>query len=143
MIVYVDGVFDLTHYGHFQLFKNAKQLGNTLYVGVLSDKECEDYKRLPILTAEERRLNILNSNYVDKVIINVPNIITDEFIKKHKIDIVAHAHKIEEEDHYDYQYYIPKKLGIFKRLEYTPSMSTTDIINRILNNKDKSNKIIL
>tara|TARA_B110000046_G_scaffold143754_1_gene150783 strand:+ start:231 stop:641 length:411 start_codon:yes stop_codon:yes gene_type:complete len=133
MIVYVDGVFDLTHNGHFQLFKNAKALGDTLYVGVLSDKECENYKRLPILTSQERKLNILNSHYVDRVIIDVPNVVEKDFIEKYKIDIVAHAHKIEEDHQYDYQYKIPKQMGIFKRLDYTNTISTTDIINRILN----------
>lgn len=132
MIVYVDGVFDLTHNGHFKLYKQARALGDTLYVGVLSDEECENYKRLPILTAEERRDNILNSEYVNKVILNVPNIVTKDFIKKHNIDIVAHAHKIEDDEYYHYQYKDAKEMGIFRRLEYTESVSTTDIINRIL-----------
>ena len=132
MIVYVDGVFDLTHNGHFKLYKQARSLGDKLYVGVLSDDECENYKRRPILTAEERRLNILNSEYVDKVIINVPNIVTKEFIEKYKIDIVAHAHKPDEDDYYYYQYKEPIEMGIFRRLDYTDGISTTDIINRIL-----------
>ena len=134
MIVYVDGVFDLTHDGHFKLFKNAKALGDTLIVGVLSDIECENYKRKPILTAEERRANILHSQFVNKVIINVPNVVTKEFIDKHNIDIVAHAHKLEEDEYYHYQYAVPKQLNIFKRLDYTDSISTTDIIKRIINN---------
>ena len=132
MIVYVDGVFDLTHNGHFKLYKQASKLGDKLYVGVLSDEECENYKRRPILTAKERRDNILNSQYVDKVILNVPNVVTKEFIKEHNIDIVAHAHKVEEDDYYDYQYKDAKDMGIFRRLEYTESVSTTDIINRVL-----------
>ena len=132
MIVYVDGVFDLTHNGHFKLYKQARSLGDTLYVGVLSDNECESYKRRPILTADERRLNIINSEYVDKVILNVPNIVTREFIEKHKIDIVAHAHTIEEDEYYHYQYKDAKEMGIFRRLDYTTGISTTDIINRIL-----------
>ena len=132
MIVYVDGVFDLTHNGHFKLYKQARELGDTLYVGVLSDDECENYKRRPILTAEERRDNILNSEYVDKVILNVTNVVTKEFIKEHSIDIVAHAHKMDDDDYYDYQYRDAKEMGIFKRLEYTEGVSTTDIIKRIL-----------
>ena len=132
MIVYVDGVFDLTHNGHFKLYKQARSLGDKLYVGVLSDDECENYKRRPILTAKERRLNILNSEYVDKVIIDVPNIVTKEFIEKYKIDIVAHAHKPDEDDYYYYQYKEPIEMGIFRRLDYTDGISTTDIINRIL-----------
>ena len=52
--------------------------------------------------------------------------------KEHNIDIVAHAHKVEEDDYYDYQYKDAKDMGIFRRLEYTESVSTTDIINRVL-----------
>jgi len=131
-IVYVDGVFDLTHNGHFKLYENAKKLGDILYVGILSDEECISYKRKPILTADERRINILNSKYVNKIIMNVPNIVTNEFIDEYNIDIVAHAHKEEEDSFYHYQYKIPKELGIFKRLEYTTGITTTDIINRVL-----------
>ena len=134
MIVYVDGVFDLTHDGHFKLFENAKSLGDTLYVGVLSDAECTTYKRKPVLTSNERKKNISHSPFVNKIITDVPNVITKEFINKYKIDIVAHAHTIEEDDTYHYQYEIPKQLGIFKRLDYTNSISTTEIIKRILNN---------
>lgn len=133
MIVYVDGVFDLTHDGHFKLFKNARALGDTLIVGVLSDIESENYKRKPILTANERKANILHSQYVSKVIINVPNVVTKEFIDTHNINIVAHAHKLSEEEYYHYQYKIPKQLGIFKRLDYTESISTSEIIKRIQN----------
>ncbi len=133
MIVYVDGVFDLTHDGHFKLFKNARALGDTLIVGVLSDIESENYKRKPILTANERKANILHSQYVSKVIINVPNVVTKEFIDTHNINIVAHAHKLSEEEYYHYQYKIPKQLGIFKRLDYTESISTSKIIKRIQN----------
>ena len=130
--VYVDGVFDLTHNGHYKLYEQAKQLGDYLYVGILSDEECTSYKRKPVLTAEERRLNILHSRYVDEIIMNVPNVVTNEFIDKHSIDIVAHAHNVEEDSFYHYQYKIPKELGIFKRLEYTNGITTTDIIKRVL-----------
>ena len=71
----------LTHYGHYNLFKQAKTYGNILYVGVLSDKECENYKRKPILTEEERYNNVKCSRDVDMVIKGVPNIVTKEFIQ--------------------------------------------------------------
>lgn len=130
-IVYVDGVFDLTHYGHYNLFKQAKTYGDILYVGVLSDKECENYKRKPILTEEERYNNIGCSRDVDMVIKGVPNVVSEEFINKYNIDIVCHAHSLEEYDRYKYQYIDAMKLNKFRRLEYTTTISTTDIINRI------------
>jgi ethanolamine-phosphate cytidylyltransferase len=133
--IYVDGVFDLTHYGHYKLFKQAKELGDILIVGVLSDEECEKYKRAPILTEEERAENIRCCGYVDTVIGGVPNIVTKEFIEKYNIDIVAHAHILDDHEKYKYQYIDAINMGIFKRLNYTSTISTTDIINRIKRGK--------
>lgn len=130
-IVYVDGIFDLTHYGHYNLFKQAKKLGDILYVGILSDEECKNYKRKTILNIEERYMNVICSHHIDKVIKNVKNIVTKDFIKEHNIDIVAHAHRMDEDNYYNYQYKDAKEMGKFVRLDYTSSISTTEIINRI------------
>ena len=93
----------------------------------------EGYKRKPVLTSLERFKNVSGIKYVDIVLKDVPNIVTKEFIKKHNIDIVAHGHTIEEDEYYHYQYKDAKELGIFRRLEYTSTISTTEIINRIKN----------
>ena len=129
--IYVDGVFDLTHYGHYKLFQQAKELGDILIVWVLSDDECKNYKRKPILTEKERAENIRCCGHVDKVIEGVPNIVTKNFIEKYNIHIVANAHSIQEHEKYKYQYLDPIKLGIFRRLNYTSTISTSDIIKRI------------
>ena len=129
--VYVDGVFDLTHYGHYKLFKQARELGDILIVGVLSDEECKNYKRKPILTEKERAENIRCCGHVDTVIEGVPNVVTKDFIEKYNIQIVAHAHTTEEHEKYKYQYIDPLQLGIFRRLNYTSTISTSDIIKRI------------
>ena len=86
--VYVDGVFDLTHYGHYKLFKQARELGDTLIVGVLSDEECRNYKRSPILTEKERTENIRCCGHVDEVIEGVLNVVTKDFIEKN-VDIFS------------------------------------------------------
>ena len=131
--VYVDGVFDLTHYGHYKLFQQAKKLGDILIVGVLSDEECRNYKRNPILSEKERAENIRCCGHVDHVIEGVSNVVTKDFIEKYNLHIVAHAHKIEEHEKYKYQYIDPLHLGIFRRLNYTSTISTSDIIDRVKN----------
>ena len=45
--VYVDMVGDLFHIGHINMFKQARELGDYLIVGVHSDKAVESYKRTP------------------------------------------------------------------------------------------------
>ena len=72
---------------------------------------------------EERIIVVEACKYVDGVISDAP-VITEDYIKKHNIDIVAHAHSLEDEDKYNFMYDIPHKLGIFKRLEYSKTIST-------------------
>lgn len=52
--VYVDGCFDLMHYGHANAIRQAKELGDELIVGVVSDEEIVANKGPPVLCMEER-----------------------------------------------------------------------------------------
>jgi len=128
--VYVDVVGDLFHSGHVQFFQKAKAHGNYLIVGVHGDDACTKYKRLPILTLQERCTSIRGCRWVDEVIPDAPIGITEEWIKKHNIDIVVHGDDFDEEKKQS-QYAVPIKMGIFRTTPYTPGISTTEILNRI------------
>lgn len=39
MRVYMDGCFDMMHYGHCNALRQARELGDELVVGVVSDEE--------------------------------------------------------------------------------------------------------
>jgi len=134
--VYIDMCGDLFHYGHVNLLKEAKSLGDFLIVGVHSDETIKSYKRTPVMIMNERIKVIESCKYVDKVIPNAPLVINEEYIKGYNIDILEHEHNILEHDKYIFMYDIPYKLGIFRRLDYTNSISTTDIINRIKSRSD-------
>lgn len=63
------GTFDLLHWGHINLLKRARSLGNRLIVGLSSDdfnkmKHKESYHQY-----EERKLILNSIRYVDQVII--------------------------------------------------------------------------
>ena len=47
--VYVVMVADLFHYGHVELLKRAREYGNYLVVGLVSDESAAENKRTPIL----------------------------------------------------------------------------------------------
>lgn len=128
--VYVDVVGDLFHAGHVQFFQKAKAHGDYLIVGVHGDEACREYKRRPILTLEERCIAIEACRFVDEVIPNSPIGITEEWIRKHGIDLVIHGDDFTEEKKLS-QYAVPIKMGIFITVPYTPGISTTEILNRI------------
>ena len=52
--VYVDMVADLFHYGHVELLRQARALGDHLLVGIHSEDVILAHKRKPILTMEKR-----------------------------------------------------------------------------------------
>lgn len=134
MIIYTSGVFDLFHYGHMKLLNKCKELfpNSIFYVGVHSDKDVESYKRKPIMTMEERIKSIETYGIIDKIIKNAPLLETKEFYNLHKIDIILHAHSQQDNKYYIekfYKYAYEKKM--FRRLDYTSDISTTELINRI------------
>ena len=133
--VYVDIVGDLFHAGHVEFLKNAKSFGDYLIVGVLADDVVQGYKREPVLTLEERAKVIEACKYVDQVIVAPPLRLTEEMVKELKIDYVVHGNDFNKELLQD-QYGVALKLGIFRTVPYTPGVSTTNIIQRIVSRHD-------
>lgn len=63
------GTFDLLHYGHINLLKRARALGDHLTVVLSTDKfnkECKD--KICIQSYEERKLILESLRFVDNVI---------------------------------------------------------------------------
>ncbi|CAK9141282.1 unnamed protein product [Ilex paraguariensis] len=52
--VYMDGCFDMMHYGHCNALRQARALGDQLIVGVVSDAEITANKGPPVTPLHER-----------------------------------------------------------------------------------------
>ena len=89
-------VGDLFHYGHLRLIQKIHNMGYNVIVGVHDDKTVESYKRKPILNMKERIEIIQSCKYIDFVIPNAPLIITKKYLEENNIDMVFHAHSLEE-----------------------------------------------
>ena len=123
---------DLFHFGHVNFLKQASEIGDYLIAGIHSDETVQNYKRSPIMTMEERISVVASCRYVDEVIADAPLIIDLKWIKKHNIHLVVHGDDFSE-DLLQLCYKIPIEMGIFKKVPYTPGISTTDITNRLKN----------
>ena len=123
---------DLFHFGHVNFLKQASEIGDYLIAGIHSDETVQNYKRSLIMTMEERISVVASCRYVDEVIPNAPLIIDLKWIKKHNIHLVVHGDDFSE-DLLQLCYKIPIEMGIFKKVPYTPGISTTDIMNRLKN----------
>ena len=87
--VYVTMSTDIIHHGHIHVIEDARKLGDVT-VGLLTDKAIASYKRLPLLSYEQRKKIMENIKGVKNVIPQetldyVPN------LKKLKPDYVVHG----------------------------------------------------
>jgi len=132
--VYIDGVYDLFHAGHLRTLEYCKNMfSNTcLIVGVINDKDATSYKRPPIISEKDRYTVIRSLRVVNEVIENAPLIITEEFIKVHRIDYVLHSFSDESDAEKQSEFYkVPRDLGAFIQVPYSTGTSTSDIIKKI------------
>ena len=133
---YVDMVADLFHIGHANQLRRVRELGYTVVVGVHADDAViKAYKSSPVMAMAERVAAVEACKYADEVIPDAPIVIDEEFLTRHRIDMVFHGHT-EAEDHlYREMYATPMRLGKFMRTERTPGISTTMLIARIARNE--------
>ena len=88
--ILVDLSFTLPHHGHIRLLKKASKYGEVI-VALTSDDEVLKHKGYQSELDYKSRREILNSiKYVHKVI-KSNWLITDDFLKKHKIDYLLHG----------------------------------------------------
>lgn len=52
--IWMDGVYDMMHYGHMNAFRQARALGTYLVVGINSDETVTVCKGRPICNEQER-----------------------------------------------------------------------------------------
>jgi len=90
--LYMDGIWDLTHYGHFRALEQAKKAFPNVYllVGCCNDALTHKYKGQTVLTDLERYESMRAVRWVDEVVPDAPWVITDEFLDRHDIDFVCH-----------------------------------------------------
>lgn len=135
-VVYVDGTFDLLHPGHVSFLRKAKELGDYLVVGVHDDPTIEALMcpAMPIMTLQERVLNVLAMKYVDDVIIGAPYAVTKELIDQINPAIVVQG-SVPTRTNTEDAFRVPKQLGIYQHIESDwPEFTAKDVVHRVLGN---------
>jgi len=134
--IWIDGCFDLMHFGHANAFRQARALGDVLVVGLNMDAEILKYKGPPIMSEEERYVAVKACKWVDEVVRDVPYVMNQEYLDmifdKHKIDFVVHGDDPSLLPDGSDVFATAKKAGRFKTIKRTEGVSTTDIVGRML-----------
>eukprot|EP01105_Mastigella_eilhardi_P025119 TRINITY_DN6720_c0_g1_i1.p1 TRINITY_DN6720_c0_g1~~TRINITY_DN6720_c0_g1_i1.p1 ORF type:complete len:340 (+),score=113.42 TRINITY_DN6720_c0_g1_i1:27-1022(+) len=139
--VWLDGCFDMFHWGHANVIRQSRlAVGGDpiIVVGVHDDEEIMRVKGPCLMHQNERFAAVDYCKYVDEMIPHVPYSPNVELMKTHKIDVVVHGDDIavDANGHNAYEEII--KAGVkFQVVPRTEGVSTTDVIQRIL---DTSNK---
>ncbi|XWS22038.1 hypothetical protein CRYUN_Cryun29cG0000600 [Craigia yunnanensis] len=134
--VYMDGCFDMMHYGHCNALRQARALGDQLVVGVVSDAEIIANKGPPVTPLHERMIMVKAVKWVDEVICDAPYAITEDFMKKlfdeYNIDYIIHGDDPCVLPDGTDAYALAKKAGRYKQIKRTEGVSSTDIVGRML-----------
>lgn len=132
--IYVDGVFDLLHWGHLNALRQSSELGGKIVVGVVSDEETKATKGVaPIYSSNERAELIRGCRWVDDVIVDTPYDVSLYFLENvAKCDVVAHGDDIaigtSGKDCYDE----PKRAGKFIYFKRSRGCSTSTTLGRLV-----------
>ena len=130
--IYMDGVFDIIHSGHFNAFRQAQYLGDILVCGLNSDADVAKAKGKTLMDIKERSSLAGSSKWISEVALDTPYTPTIETLDTYKCDYLAHGDDIPTNEHGNTIYddlIAKKRLRVFRRTE---GISTTVIIGRLL-----------
>ena len=120
------GTFDVFHVGHVNILQRASALGDTLIVGVSTDKLNFSKKGRNPIYNEKDRMKIINSlRYVNLCFPEESLEQKADYIKQYNVDVLVMGD--DWKGKFDYL----KEFCEVIYLERTPSVSTTEIIEVI------------
>lgn len=140
-IYYIDGGFDLFSPGHIVALKTLRSIADEnnalVIVGVQDDSSVNAHKGLnyPVMNLFERSLCVLQSKYIDGIVISAPYKPTAKYLRllPMKVSKVFHGPTREKDD----PYAEVKSLGLYEQLgrHKYDNLTTEDIVERVLNNR--------
>lgn len=127
------GTFDYFHYGHYNLLKRAKDLGDYLIVGVSSDEMCRQKGKITLLNENTRMDIVRNLKFVDEVIIenNMEQKCVD--VKKYHVDtfVLGSDYSVVFPKMPEYKELLKMNCNVVF-LERTKDISTTELKSKLL-----------
>ena len=129
--IFVNGTFDILHPGHVQLLNYAKSLGDTLTVGIDSDRRVQEKKgpTRPVNSVGDRAYMLQNLKAVDYIVIFDSDEELERCIKTVKPDIMVVGSDWKDKSVIGSMY--SAELRFFDRIEeYATTKTIQVIINR-------------
>lgn len=130
--VWMDGCFDMVHFGHANSLRQGKLMGNYLKVGVHTDEDITLHKGPPVFSEQERYRMVRAIKWVDEVIEAAPYVTTLETLDNHNCNFCAHGNDITMTADGTDSYHLVKNAKRYKEFQRTQGVSTTNIVGRML-----------
>jgi len=133
-IVFTNGCFDLIHLGHVDYLSKARDLGDLLVVGVNTDSSVRRLKgeKRPLQDENTRTIILASMIFVDYVVLFDEDTPLN-LIKLVQPDILVKGADYKPQDIAGYDV-VMQKNGQVQTIEFLKGYSTTNIINKILQN---------
>jgi rfaE bifunctional protein nucleotidyltransferase chain/domain len=130
-IVFTNGVFDLLHPGHLRYLQQSRELGNTLVVGVNSDRSVRAIKgeSRPV-TPEHERAEILAALACVDVVVLFDEDTPYALISRLQPDVLVKGADWPEEAMVGRDI-VEARGGRVVRVPFEPGYSTTNVIEKI------------
>ncbi|OBT55178.1 hypothetical protein VE04_04484 [Pseudogymnoascus sp. 24MN13] len=130
--IWVDGCWDFFHHGHAGAMLQARQLGTELVVGIHSDEAILENKGPTVMTLQERVAAVVACRWVTASVAYAPYVTSLPWISHYGCKYVVHGDDITSDSAGEDCYRFVKAAGRFKVVKRTPSISTTDLVGRML-----------
>eukprot|EP00605_Chrysophyceae_sp_TOSAG23-4_P001455 GSChrysophyteH1.ASY1.ANO1.1590.1 assembled CDS len=117
--IWMDGAFDMMHYGHMNAFRQVN-------------------KGQPVCNDDERLQCVAGCKFVDEVVTDVPYVMSPEYVKhiieKYDLDYIVHGDDPCLTPDGKDVYAAAKAMDKYRSIPRTEGVSTTDIVGRMLLN---------
>ncbi|KAI8865288.1 Nucleotidylyl transferase, partial [Ramicandelaber brevisporus] len=130
--IWVDGCFDLMHFGHANALRQAKAMGDYLVVGVHSDAEIERNKGPTVMKDDERLEAVRACKWADEVVPDAPYTTSLEWMDRYDCDYCVHGDDITTNADGTDCYQLVKDAGRYWECKRTQGISTTELVGRML-----------
>lgn len=135
----MDGCFDLMHFGHSNVFRQAKKLGNRLVVGVNSNAEIEKHKGgVCVMGDAERNFMVRSCRWVDEIIEGAPYVPNMKFVLEQNCQLIVHGDDLAISETGQDCYAEAKSLNMYREVSRTKYVSTTEMVGRMLLQRNAS-----
>jgi phosphoenolpyruvate phosphomutase / 2-hydroxyethylphosphonate cytidylyltransferase len=128
--VYVGMSADIVHHGHVNIISEARRHGRVI-VGLLTDTAIASYKRVPLLTWDQRKSIVENLKGVDEVVPQ-DSLDYEPNLRRYKPDFVVHGSDwrtgVQQQTRQRVIEVLGEWGGELVEPEYTPDVSSTKLI---------------